>query len=162
MCWNKSVSNWITTCFFIQTGNYSLDRINWSKLKYFNWKSSLKISPSIFSPPVKSHDYTEKSTRQRSSGTKVDGNAKTPSTQKTTEPKFYLQLRSNINPACARRNEDSFIRSQHWKLLSKTASSTSTKILWKKTLLSNVEGLAINMKTKYEIIKCIEKEYSVM
>ena len=60
-----------------------------SKLKYFNRKLSLKISPSIFSSLVKSYDYTEKSTRQRSSGTEVEGNAKTPSTLRTTELKFY-------------------------------------------------------------------------
>ena len=81
-----------------------------SKLKYFNWKSSLKISPPIFSPPVKSHDYTEKSTRQSSSGTEVEGNDKTPSTKKTTELKFYSKDRSNVNQACARRNGDSFTK----------------------------------------------------
>ena len=81
--WNKSVSNWITTCSFIQTGNYSLDWITWSKLRYFNWKSSMKYLHRYFhhrssstttrrSPHAKEQEWSELKVNQVASTRKEE------------------------------------------------------------------------------------------
>ena len=118
-----------------------------SKLKHFNWNSSLKISPSIFSPTVKFSNYLEKSTRQRSSETEVEDNVKTSSTKKITEPKFYLQRRSNVNPACAKRNWDSSPDSPPCKTSFKTTPSISTKELHSTLNIKYLDENIFNLKT---------------
>ena len=92
-------------------GNYSLDWITWSKLKYFNWNSSLKISPSIFSSTTKFSIYLEKSTRQRTEVIRVNGKPSTiDSTRRRRQNWSSTQPRRGANKSCNQRNRDSLRR----------------------------------------------------